>query len=154
MDELDCSFDYWIVTRLWFIAPFVHSEALSDQDIARSIISYLRDVVEQFTGTVDPFRAQQDVITTDIYGFPRAYRAGPPSGEDIGMKEFAFWYQMLMDIHRPIIVKFGRYPYRNSQQGRDDTEDEKLYLKETDHFGEIMDENIKKRIKEDVLTGT
>lgn len=131
----------------------MHSEALPNQDAAREILSDLRETVEEHTGTVDPYRAKQDEITTDIFGFPRIYHAGPPSGEDVKMEDFAYWFQMIMDIHRPIIVKYGRYPYRNSHEGRDDTEEETGWLEETRHFGEITDEVVKGKIKDDVLAG-
>jgi hypothetical protein len=129
----------------------VHSEALPNQDTARSTLSYLRETVEENTGTVDPYRSQQDKIETDIHGFLRVYRAGPPTGEDVKLEDFAYWFQMIMDIHRPIIVRFGRYPYRNSHEGRYDTEEEIGWLEETGNFNEITDEDVKGRIKEDVL---
>lgn len=36
-------------------------------------------------------------------------------------------------IHKEIIDRFGRYPHRNQQLGREHTEEEKAYLEDTSH---------------------
>ena len=109
--ELNTSFDVWIVSRMWFVAPLVHSESLDDQDLARDIVEGLRVEVEKETGTTDPYRLKQDEITKDTLAFPRVIKIGPPVGQDVSMADFIFWLWTVLDIHRPIIEVYGRYPY-------------------------------------------
>ncbi|KAK3313982.1 hypothetical protein B0H66DRAFT_643444 [Apodospora peruviana] len=102
--------DYWLGTRLWFGGPWVHSESRSNQDIALAFTDETRRAIEATSGQVDPNRARREEILSDVVGLPREYRKGPPQGGDVTREMFAWWITMLMDIHKPIIDKFGRYP--------------------------------------------
>lgn len=50
-------------------------------------------------------------------------------------------------------TKFGRYPYRCSQLGIEETEEEKKWLEETEYFGAVRDQVVKDKIREDVEKG-
>ncbi|KAM7220354.1 Bacterial protein of unknown function (DUF924) domain containing protein [Rhypophila decipiens] len=142
--------DYWIGVRFWFGTPFVHSEEL--QDIAVKFTDETRRRVEQVTGKKDPYREKRDEIFSDIYGFPREYRNGPPQGDDVTRESWTFWMGMLMDIHKPIIDSFGRYPYLNAVLGRQSSDEEKAYVEKTGHFGEVGPD-VAKRILDDIKNG-
>ncbi|KAJ7452067.1 hypothetical protein B0H11DRAFT_2074105 [Mycena galericulata] len=58
----------------------------------------------------------------------------------------------LMDVHKPIIDRYGRYPYQNAIRGLESTEEEKAYIEKTGHFGEVP-EHIARKVKEDVVEG-
>ncbi|KAH8911198.1 hypothetical protein BR93DRAFT_923911 [Coniochaeta sp. PMI_546] len=144
--------DYWIGVRFWFGTPFVHSELLESQHIALTYTDETRAVLESESGQTDPYRAERKEILSDLVGFPRVYRNGPPQGDDVTRESWTFWMCMLMDIHVPIIERFGRYPYLNAIKGRQSTEGEKEWVKEVNHFGETTGE-VAKRVKEDVDAG-
>jgi uncharacterized protein (DUF924 family) len=151
MDEIGVSFDFWIVARFWFMAPFAHSEGIQDQELQRAMAEESRIAVEGRTGKMDPYRATKDELDKDIYAFSKVFKEFP-SHPNIKMDEFVFWFLMLFDAHPPIIKAFGRYPYRNGAVGRESTPRELEWLEDTNHFGEVQEE-VAKRIKKDVLAG-
>ncbi|RFU76294.1 hypothetical protein TARUN_5937 [Trichoderma arundinaceum] len=146
------SFDYWVATRMWFVAPNVHSEAAKDHEFALSYTNDTRAVVELVTGQRDPHRARRSEILSDVYAFPFVAQEGAPQGPHVTLAFWTFWMCMLMDIHKPIIDRFHRYPYKNSGLGRKSSEEEKDWLDKTDHFAEASPE-VAKRIKEDIEAG-
>ncbi len=146
------SLDYWIILRLWFGTPFVHNGTREGQAIALRLTEETRTTVEQVTGQNDPNRRDRDSILSDVYAFARVFTAGPPQGDDVTAASWCFWMTKLMDIHKPIVDRFGRYPYRNSTQGFESTEEEKKWLEETHHFGEAPPD-VAKRIREDIEAG-
>jgi uncharacterized protein (DUF924 family) len=150
--KTDTALDYWIGIRFWFGTPFVHSENWEHQKIAVAFTEETRCVVEWVTGQTDPYRAKRDEILSDLVGFPREYRKGPPQGEDVTRESWAFWMGMLMDIHQPIINHFGRYPYLNAIQGRVSTAEEEEWIEKTGHFQE-PNADVARRVKEDIRTG-
>ncbi|KAF8176358.1 hypothetical protein K438DRAFT_1770558 [Mycena galopus ATCC 62051] len=117
------SLDYWLLMRLWLGAPLVHNGTVKSQELAVAFSEETRSVVEMLTGTRDPNRARRDTIFSDIYAFPR-----------------------------PIIDRFGRYPYRNAIQGLESTDEEKEWIEKTDHFGEAPSD-VAKKVKEDIARG-
>ena len=144
--------DYWIAIRFWFGTPFVHSELPESQKIAIAFTEETRFVVEQISGQTDPYRATRQHILLDLYGFPREYRKGPPQGGDVTRESWTFWMGMLMDVHKPIVDVFGRYPYLNAICGRESTREEERWAEDTDHFGEAS-QKVARRVKEDVKLG-
>jgi uncharacterized protein (DUF924 family) len=144
--------DYFIGVRFWFGTPFVHSERMEYQNIALEYTNETRTVVEKETGQADPWRPKRKETLSDLTGFPRVYRAGPPRGKDVTPASWTFWMAMLMDIHVPIIEHFRRYPYQNAIRGRESTEEEKQWIEKTTHFGETT-EAVARRVKEDVKAG-
>lgn len=144
--------DYWIVLRLCFGAPLVHNGTREGQEIGLRYTEETRATVEQETGQTDPNRQDRDSILSDVYGFQRLFSAGPPQGDDVTAASWGFWLTKLMDVHKPIIDRFGRYPYRNAVQGLISTEEEKKWLEETHHFGEAPPD-VAKRVREDVEAG-
>ncbi|KAM7190988.1 Bacterial protein of unknown function (DUF924) domain containing protein [Naviculisporaceae sp. PSN 640] len=151
-DGAGAGLDYWIGVRFWFGTPFVHSEDRELQAIAVKFTDETRSVVEKMTGKKDPNRKKRDEIFADIYGFPRVYMNGPPQGADVTRESWTFWMGMLMDIHKPIIDLFGRYPYLNATLGRESSDQENTWVEKTGHFGEVSPE-IAKRILEDIEKG-
>lgn len=144
--------DYWIAARFWFGTPFVHSELLENQHLALAYTDETRVVLESESGQRDPYRAKRTEILSDLVGFPRVYRNGPPLGHDVTRESWTFWMCMLMDIHVPIIERFGRYPYLNAIRGRQSTDEEMEWIENVNHFGETSEE-VAKRVKEDVDAG-
>ncbi|KAK4170039.1 hypothetical protein QBC43DRAFT_307045 [Cladorrhinum sp. PSN259] len=153
-DDLGAELDYWIGVRFWFGTPFVHSERLEHQEVAIKFTEETRTKVEEVTGQTDPYRAQRKEVLSDLYGFPREYVRGPPQGGGVTREAWTFWMGMLMDIHKPIIDRFGRYPYLNAICGREwnGEEEEEEWVKAVHHFG-VADEDVARRVKEDVKLG-
>ncbi len=148
----DAGLDYWIGVRFWLDTPFVHSEHRQRQEIALAFTDETRSVVESVSGQEDPYRSKRGEILTDVYAFPRVYMAGPPEGDDVTRESWTFWMSMLMDVHVPIIGRFGRYPYQNAILGRQSTEEEAAWIEKTEHFAE-EDEDVARKIKEDIKQG-
>ncbi|KAK3326114.1 hypothetical protein B0H66DRAFT_573693 [Apodospora peruviana] len=144
--------DYWIGARFWFGVSFAHSEHLRHQEMALEFTEETRSIVERVSRQRDPYRKTRNEILQDLYGFPREYRRGPPLGDKVTRESWAFWAGMLMDIHKPIVDRFGRYPYLNAVFGRASTADEEKWIDETDHFGEAG-KDVARKIKEDVRLG-
>ena len=122
------------------------------QAIALEFTEETRSVVEKVTGRKDPYRLKRGEILADLYGFPREYTAGPPQGDEVTRESWTFWMGMLMDIHKPIVDLFGRYPYLNAVLGRKSSEEEEEWIDETGHFGEA-DANVARRVLEDIERG-
>ncbi|KAJ7224060.1 hypothetical protein GGX14DRAFT_648248 [Mycena pura] len=147
------SLDYWILLRLWQGAPLVHNGTVESQERAVAFSEETRVVVEQMTGQRDPNRADRDTIFSDIYAFPRMLRdKGAPVGERVTAATWCWWMLKLMDVHKPIIDRFGRYPYQNAIKGLESTEKEKEWIEKTDHFAEAPPD-VAKKVKEDIAQG-
>lgn len=151
-EEVGTSFEYWTLVRLWFGAPFVHSERLEDQELALAFTDETRRAVEEVTGLKDPWRERRGEVLSDLTGFPRVVRAGPPQDREVSFAEWSWWWFMLMDIHKPIIDEFGRYPYANGARGREDTAEELDWLAKVDHFAQESSE-VARQIKKDIELG-
>ncbi|GJC85491.1 hypothetical protein ColLi_08329 [Colletotrichum liriopes] len=143
------SLEYWILVHFFLSCPFVHSEILDDQNVGLDLTEERRKVVEDLSGRTDLYRSKRTDVLSDVFAFSRVARAGSPVGEDVTTQEWVFWSCMLMDVHWPIIRRFGRYPYRNLILGRQSTEEELEWLKETEHFGEASAE-VAVKVKEDI----
>jgi uncharacterized protein (DUF924 family) len=146
------SFDFWLATQLYFVAPLVHSESLEHQELAVGLNEQLRNMVEIATGSKDPYAPQREKILSDYYGLSSFFQKGPPQGPDVTAATWAFWSIKLLDLHRPIIHHFLRYPYCNAVQGRENTPEEEEFLVRTNRLGEPPPDVIK-RIKEDIAAG-
>lgn len=144
--------DYWIAVRFWFGTPFVHAQSGELQEIALRFTDETRTVVEREVGVLDPYRAKREEILADLYGFPRLYRAGPPQGNDVTRESWTFWMGMLMDVHKPIVDRFSRYPYLNAILGVVSSPEEEEWIDRVDHFGETSPD-VARRIEEDVKLG-
>ncbi|KAI0132886.1 hypothetical protein BJ170DRAFT_615665 [Xylariales sp. AK1849] len=143
--------DFWVLARTWYICPFVHSDEASDHERALVFTEETRHVVEQETGTTDPNRAERNAIMSDIYGVSLMLKEGPP-GAGATVQTYAYWMCKLMDIHTPVINKFGRYPYRNAYFGRQDTPEEEAWAIKRAGNPMASDE-LKSRLKQDIDAG-
>jgi len=150
---LGVTVDFVVQARMYFGAPFVHSEHSSDHVIARAFTEDTRLLVEDIADTKDPHRAERDKILADEHGFLRTVMAGPPNKEGTTLEDFTWWMCMVMDLHEGIVSKYGRYPYANSWVGRDSTPEEEEWLNEEKYVG-VAPEDVAKRIKEDVKNGS
>ncbi|KAG0650763.1 hypothetical protein D0Z07_2268 [Hyphodiscus hymeniophilus] len=146
------SFEYWTLVWIWFIAPLVHSESKECHGVAQPLIEELRVDIERLSGKTDPYRKDHEVLMKDTKAFPRMIMEGTPSAKDLKMEGFWWWLLTVLDVHKPIIDHFGRYPYLNGSVGRESTAEEVEHIEETNHFGEANPEVVK-RIKEDVERG-
>lgn len=142
------SFDWWLVSRFWFSAPLVHSESVELQERAVAYTNVTREAVETRTGRRDANR-DDPTVWTDTHAFPKTFSVGPPQGHDVTLDSFAFWFCRLMDEHKSIIDKFGRYPYANWQNGRESSPEEEEWIKEEPKLGRV-DEEVKRLIMADV----
>ncbi|KAK1756502.1 hypothetical protein QBC47DRAFT_380071 [Echria macrotheca] len=143
--------DYWVIARQWFGAPFVHDDTAASQERAIAFTDETRRQVEQATGTTDPHRAERRAILSDIYAFPRIIR-GDNVLEDPTVQGYTYWMCMLMDVHKPIVDRFGHYPYRNAYAGRQDTPDEEDWFRETDDFARPSKED-REKLAKDIAAG-
>ncbi|KAK3317530.1 hypothetical protein B0T19DRAFT_435147 [Cercophora scortea] len=148
----DATLDYWVLVRAWSVAPLVHTERVDIQERAVVFTEQTRRVVEQVTGTRDPHRERREEILADVFAFPRVAAEGPPVGEAGTAQGFAYWMCMLMDVHKPIVDRFGRYPYRNAFFGREDTVEEGEWFERTGGFARPGAE-VRERLKKDLERG-
>ncbi|OAA75797.1 hypothetical protein LEL_07785 [Akanthomyces lecanii RCEF 1005] len=149
------SFDYWLVSRLVWIAPISHDEDLESQRIALELTEETRSMVEDRFGVKDPYRATREELLKDTLAFLREMPKGVPPKATDGSTDRAtwmFWWCMILDAHWPIIERFGRYPYRNAILGRQSTEEEKQWLDATSHVAEAPPD-VAEAIKRDIARG-
>ncbi|KAJ7454933.1 hypothetical protein B0H11DRAFT_1875039 [Mycena galericulata] len=144
--------DYWILLRIWIAAPLVHCPTVASQERAVAFHEETRAVVEHATGQRDPYRAEREETLSDVYGFPRMIKQGPPADGRVTAATWSWWMLKLMDVHKPIIDRYGRYPYQNAIRGLDSTEEERAWIEKTEHFAEAP-EHVARKVKEDVVEG-
>ncbi|KAK0739439.1 hypothetical protein B0T21DRAFT_400559 [Apiosordaria backusii] len=147
--KLGARMDYWTGVRFWFGVVLVHSERQGDQELGVVYTEETRRVVEKAGGVLDPWRERREMVLSDVTMFPREYRLGPPQGEVVTKEKWVFWSGMLMDCHKPIIDRFGRYPWLNAITGRVSTKEEEEYIERIGHFAEAG-EAVRARVKDDV----
>ncbi|KAK7029360.1 hypothetical protein VNI00_014614 [Paramarasmius palmivorus] len=140
-----------MVRKFWLYAPLIHSEELKDHDLVKTKIEEMRRDVEAYSGRRDPARDTWEEDAKDVTLFARLVKEEPPKT----FADFFFWLFRVFDAHRPIIERYGRYPYRNVAQGRETSEAEEHYLQLTENFGmpELSEEEVqklKRQVKEDV----
>lgn len=154
MEERGASFDFWTLAHLWFIAPLIHSEVLADHELAEPMDEKVRVEVEKYSGKADPYRAKRGELAEDTDAFGRMYREGPPLENGLNLEDFVFWMWTVLDVHKPIIVKFGRYPYQDVAKGRVPNDEEREWVIKFRGGDAInIDSEAAKRIREDVLKG-
>jgi uncharacterized protein (DUF924 family) len=145
-----------VLIRLWFIAPLVHSEVLADHEIAEAMNEEVRVEVEKLSGQIDPYRTKRAELAEDTYAFGKMIEEGPPpleKGLGLKMEEFVFWMWTVLDVHKPIIAKFGKYPYQDVGKGRVSTDEERTWTIKFRDGADKSHSEIAKRIREDVLKG-
>lgn len=157
-EKLGYSYEHWLLRQMLFFAPLTHSEDIDNQALQHGMFENIRAATEDRTGEVDPHAAKAREDAHDVTMFSKLIRDGPPSPKkldrDLTMADYCWWWTRIMDVHVPIIRKFGRYPYRNPMKGVDDTAEELEFLKATDWFGapQLTGEE-KQKLKEDITTG-
>ncbi|KAH8681178.1 hypothetical protein BX600DRAFT_14131 [Xylariales sp. PMI_506] len=141
------SIDYFVLVRLWFGTPMVHHEKMGTEAVA--FTEGTRELVEQIHNVRDAFRDQPN----DRWGLDRfaiMLKEGPPKSP-CGVAEGAFWIACLMDVHKPLLDVFGRYPAQNGRLGRVDTPEEEAWLEKSEIFQ--FDPEARRAIREDVELG-
>jgi uncharacterized protein (DUF924 family) len=146
------SFDYSAAAWIWLTAPLVHSESIESHEQQLIVSEKMRKLVEKHVGMTDPYRATEEEDSKDIYGFPNLVVHAPVQ-EGAQIEDFMFWLLRLFRVHTPLIRKFGHYPYRNNSVGRVSTKEEIQYAEDTSHFAMLDDEEIVRKIREDVKAG-
>lgn len=145
------TFEYWICIASEFNATMTHQESRGDQRLSALRIEQLRRAVEGFSGHRDPAR---DSSSPPLDEYSLVYVVTHVDlDQDWSFPKAAFFSFMVDDAHRPIIDKFGRYPYRNAIEGRDSTAEELEWIRRTEHFAEAEPE-IAKRVRRDIAVGT
>ncbi|KAI0132084.1 hypothetical protein BJ170DRAFT_230128 [Xylariales sp. AK1849] len=145
--EGSVSIDWFIFARLWFGAPLVHHEQMAEAALA--FTDETRKSVEKIFNTRDPY-VDQPEERWDLYGFPKLLKAGGPKSP-CGVAEGWFWLALLMDVHKPLLDLYGRYPYRNAPLGRVATPEEEEWMEKVVMFK--ADPAVEKRIRDDVEAG-
>ncbi|KAK6076951.1 hypothetical protein SCUP515_05134 [Seiridium cupressi] len=141
------SINYFVFVRLWFGTPLVHHETAVE--LAVSFTDETRKLVEQIFETHDPIRGQPEK-RWDLYGFPTMLKNQGPT-RPCSVADGAFWLACLMDVHKPPLDLYGRYPYNNAQLGRVDTPEEAEWMKKAEIFD--TDREVRRRIRQDVEAG-
>lgn len=141
------SFEYWFRVAYQFNVSMTHHEARADQEVSVAVVEDLRRAVEQWTGHRDPRRDDAD-WRTDVYAFPRLINA-IDLDRDYSFLEAAFFFLEVVDVHKPVIDLYGRYPYRNAIEGRVSTEQERVWIEKTDHFAEASPD-VARKVREDI----
>lgn len=145
------TFEYWICIASEFNATMAHQESRGDQRISALRIEQIRRAVEDFSGHRDPAR---DGSSPPLDEYSLVYVVTHVDlDQEWSFPKAAFFSFMVDDAHRPIIDKFGRYPYRNAIEGRNSTADELEWIQRTDHFAEA-DPEVAERVRRDNASGT
>ncbi|KAK8905461.1 hypothetical protein QC760_006645 [Botrytis cinerea] len=136
MDKLNYPFNNWVYIRFLFILPFVHSESLEHSAVAKALCTELRVAIENHTGLEDSYLAR-GIAEIDGAAFSHLSLEGPAKNfnGNVNMPSYAFWFLAVLDAHTPVLRRFNRFPWRNRALGRRDTEDEELFLQQTNWFG-------------------
>jgi uncharacterized protein (DUF924 family) len=153
LEEQEASLEYWLLVRLWLIAPLIHSEVLADHELGGLMNEEMRVEVERFSGKTDPYRAKRAELAVDTHAFGRMLREGPPLENGVTMDEWFFWMWTVIDVHKPIIEKFGKYPYQDVAKGRLSTDEEREWTIVFQGGLDNSNSDVAKRIREDVLKG-
>ncbi|KAJ2980663.1 hypothetical protein NQ176_g2512 [Zarea fungicola] len=149
------SFDYWIVSRVTWLAPMIHDENIESQKIGIAMTEETRALFEERFGLTDPYRVKREELLKDDKVFLREMsNLGPPRDDDgkVDRATWVFWWCMILDTHLPIIANYGRYPYRNAILGRESTAAENRWLDDTSHIAEAP-ADVAARIKSDIAKG-
>ncbi|KAH6645252.1 hypothetical protein BKA67DRAFT_584639 [Truncatella angustata] len=141
------SLEFFVFVRLWFNAPLWHHEKMATQGV--SFTDETRQLVERATNTRDPYRDQPDK-RWHLHGFPNMLKEGGPKSP-CGVVPGAFWISCLLDVHKPPLDLYGRYPWQNGAFGRVNTPDEADWLDTAEIFS--MDPEVRERIRQDVEAG-
>ncbi|CAJ2514175.1 Uu.00g022940.m01.CDS01 [Anthostomella pinea] len=142
------SMGYFVWVRLHFGAPIIHHEKMGEE--AAAFTEETRSLIERHYGVHDPYRDQPEK-RWDLYGFPNMLEAGGPKGP-CSVADGCFWLMCLMDVHKPPLDKYGRYPYQNWRLGRVNTPEEDEWMDNAGMFRAPSDE-VTKKIREDVEKG-
>ncbi|KAI8629471.1 hypothetical protein F5Y19DRAFT_83395 [Xylariaceae sp. FL1651] len=140
--------EYFFWVRFWLSAPIVHHEKMGET--AAAWTEETRVFFEQQLGVRDQYRDQPN-LRWDLYGFPRMLREGGPK-LPCSKAEGCFWVLCLMDVHKPPLDKFGRYPYQNWRLGRVGTAEENEWMDKAAMFSPPSKE-IADKIQEDAEKG-
>lgn len=135
---------YMVITSL-LLSAADHSESLERHEILRQIQKHRRAALGEASGHSDPFAERLD--ENDPLAFPRFMRSEKPHIRNV--YDFLYLRMAIIDIHYPIIAKFGRYPWRNGNIGRLSTQQELQFLEDSDHFGDL-DQDVKAQIDADI----
>lgn len=146
----DATFEYWLCLSWEFMATMAHQESTADHETMVAHGETLRLAVEQRTGHRDPARDDEQ-IKKDVYAFPRVV-SNIDTDRTWSFHEAAFFGFKVDDVHKPIIDRYGRYPYRNAIEGRESTDEEREWIEKTGHFAEASPA-VADRVKEDVAAG-
>jgi hypothetical protein len=148
--EMGTSQQYWAIVWIWLTAPLVHSESREVHRMVTSLCEEVRLTIEKLAGQTDPWRKSREDDLWSLVAFSQRVTHWPQG--PMKMQDFMFWFLMAMDVHTPIIERFGRYPYRNGMLARTTTDEELVFLDDTRHFGELKPE-VAERIAADVDAG-
>ncbi|KAJ1338583.1 DUF924 family protein [Microdochium nivale] len=149
-DDSGVSFDYFVVARMSFNAVLAHNESTASEAVA--FTEDTRVLVEEHCGVRDAYRDQPGK-RWDLYSFPKMIAevsAGNTPKGPMGVADGWFHLALLIDVHYPILDKFGRYPYCNDEMGRHSTPAEEDWIEKAAVFPRLA-ADVKNHIREDVL---
>lgn len=67
------------------------------------------------------------------------------------MEDFVFWMWNVLDVHKPIINMYGKYPWKESTRGRKSSEEEEGYSNKFWGGVDNSKTEVAKRVREDVV---
>ncbi len=138
---------------MWLIVPLIHSEVLADHELGGLMNEEVRVEVERFSGKTDPYRAKRAELALDTHAFGRILRKGPPLENGVMMDEWFFWMWTVLDVHKPIIESFWKYPHQDVAKGRISTDGEREWTVVFQGGFDSSNFVVAKRIREDVSKG-
>ncbi|KAI3598431.1 a-pheromone processing metallopeptidase ste23 [Moniliophthora roreri] len=116
----------------------------------------MRRAIEEYSGKRDPARDTRVEDTQDTRLFEwlendAEQLKDATKDESVEFSSRAF---RVVEAHRPIVARFGRYPHRKGVVGRTAAQEGKDYLEETNHWGvpRLSEEELEK-LRQQVSVG-
>lgn len=139
-----------VLRILMLLAPLVHSEELSNQQLHIALVNHMRAEFESLTRTHDPYRKSFSEDFKDTWLCDRLLTYGPPQGDHVAVSDFVYWHLRYYTSHSAYVTHFCRSPFRNVVVGRDDTLKEVEWLQKNGVCWTDKDEIVRQAIKRDI----
>ncbi|RHZ49180.1 DUF924 family protein [Aspergillus thermomutatus] len=118
-------FRYRQAQRIWFYLPFIHSEDLRMQELARA---KYQEMAGEITRLLD---GDPTALSDD----ERACRRVLVENRERVEAQLTLHFRVQREHYDPV-ARFGRFPHRNAALGRVSSEEEKRFVEEGNTFGQ------------------
>ena len=142
---------------VYYNTALCHAEDPMHHARGQQICERHRVDAERASGRPDPTRTNPDahaieaqvdaliqLVTADV--IPPRYLSRE------SYEDFVYFDCQIVRVHKPVIDKFGRYPWRNAGLGRQSTAEELAFLDSIDGFAKVV-ADVARQISEDVADG-